>query len=162
MDILILICLGASEFGMDRLLKYVDELCDEGFLDGREIIAQTGASEYVPVHYKAFKLIAREEFATYVQNADLIITHAGTGSVIPPLKKGKKIIVFPRLAKYNEHIDDHQLELADVFTSGGYTLCARNKEQLKECIQLSDHFIPKEFVSNKGNIDRLIIDFLES
>ena len=158
---MILVCVGASEFGMDRLLKYMDELCDEKVIEGSEIVAQSGVSTYVPHNYKAFSLIARDEFQKYVKDADVIITHAGTGSVIPPLKLGKKVIVFPRREKYHEHIDDHQLELADVFTSGGYTLCATTKEELQECIDKCATFIPKKFVSVKGNIDRLIIDFLE-
>ena len=90
----ILVSVGASEYGFDRLLKIIDELCDEHVLDGNNIIAQLGSAQYKPRNYKYFKLIGRDEYETYMDNADLIISHAGTGSVIPPLKLGKKVIVF--------------------------------------------------------------------
>lgn len=158
----ILICLGASEFGLDRLLKYVDELCEENVIDGNRIIAQTGSSKYKPIHFKSFQLIDREDFVKYVDQSDVLISHAGTGSVTPALKKGKKVIVFPRLKEYGEHIDNHQLELAEVFTVNGYTLCATTKEELKECILKISSFVPKKFISNTDNMNRLIIETINN
>ncbi|NCC55803.1 MAG: capsular biosynthesis protein CpsG [Erysipelotrichia bacterium] len=159
---MILICVGASEYGLDRLLRYIDELCDEGFFHDETIVAQKGNAKYQPRNYTSFDLIGRADFQKYIDQSDIIITHAGTGSVIPPLKQGKKIIVFPRLQKYKEHVDDHQLELANVFSEGGYTLYADDKESLKKALIDIKKFKPKTFVSNKGVIDNIIIDFLES
>lgn len=160
-DILILVCVGASEYKFDRLLKIVDELCDEKILSGKDIIAQIGNTDYTPKNYKSFNLIGRDDFQKYMEEAELIITHAGTGSVIPPLKLGKKIIVFPRLEKYKEHLDNHQQELRDVFTDGGYTLSAENKDELIDAIIKSRNFVPKEFYSNNRRINEMVIDFIE-
>lgn len=160
-DILILVCVGASEYKFDRLLKIVDELCDENILKGEEIIAQIGNTDYAPRNYKSFNLIGRDDFQKYMEEAELIITHAGTGSVIPPLKLGKKVIVFPRLEKYKEHLDNHQLELRDVFTNAGYTLSAENKDELIDAIIKSRNFVPKEFHSNNRRINEMVIDFIE-
>lgn len=159
---MILVCVGASEYKFDRLLKIIDELCDEKIIDSSEVVAQIGYTNYAPRNYKYFDLIEREQFQEFIENADIIITHAGTGSVIPPLKLGKKIIVFPRLEEYKEHLDNHQLELSEVFTSEGYTLCANNKRQLINNIRNIDTFIPKRFKSNKEHINKLIIDFIEN
>lgn len=161
-DILILVCVGASEYKFDRLLKIIDELCDEKIIEASEVVAQIGYTNYIPKNYRYFDLIEREQFQEFIDKADIIITHAGTGSVIPPLKLGKKIIVFPRIEEYKEHLDNHQLELSEVFTSEGYTLCAENKEQLINCINNIDVFRPKKFVSNKENINNMIIDFIEN
>ena len=57
----------------------------------KHIISQLGSSSYLPHNFKYFKLIGRNEYEKYVEQADVIISHAGTGSVIPPLKKGKKL-----------------------------------------------------------------------
>ncbi len=159
---MILVCIGASEYKFNRLLKIIDELCDEKIIDSSEVVAQIGYTNYVPRNYKYFDLIGREQFQEFIENADIIITHAGTGSVIPPLKLGKKIIVFPRLEEYKEHLDNHQLELSEVFTSEGYTLCAKNKEELINKIRNIDTFTPKRFKSNKEHINRLIINFIEN
>ena len=159
---MILVCVGASEYKLDRLLQYVDELCDEGILDGKDIVAQIGNTDYQPRNYKGFSLIGRDEFQSYMEQANLIISHAGTGSVIPPLKLGKKVIVFPRLEKYHEHLDDHQLELRDVFTNAGYTLSAENKDELVQAIEQAKSFQPKTFRSNNEKMNRLVIDYIES
>lgn len=161
-DILILVCVGASEYRFDRLLKNIDQLCDEKVLDGKEIIAQIGNTDYVPRNYKSFPLIGRDEFQKYMEAASFVITHAGTGSVIPPLKLGKKVIVFPRMEKYKEHLDNHQLELSEVFTSAGYTMSAENIDELRNAVKNIDEFEPRTFVSNSERINRMVIDFIES
>ena len=97
-----------------------------------------------------------------MEKSDLVITHAGTGSVIPPLKLGKKVIVVPRREKYKEHLDDHQLELRDVFTDAGYTLSANNKEELIEALHQIETFVPKKFRSNNSHVNQIVIDFIES
>lgn len=160
--ILILVCVGASEYKFDRLLKAIDDLCAKGTLDGNEVVAQIGYTDYVPQNYTFFNLIGRDEFQKYMESADLIITHAGTGSVIPPLKLGKKIIVFPRLEKYNEHLDNHQLELRDVFTKAGYTLSAENEEELENAIKTISTFSPKKFESNNVKINNMICKFIDN
>lgn len=158
---MIVVSVGASEYPFDRLIKIIDELCEEGIINGIEVIAQIGKANYEPKNYKSFSLIEREEFQKYVDKADIIITHAGTGCVIPPLKQGKKVIIFPRLKKYQEHLDDHQLELCDMFVNAGYGLCAQNKEELIDCLEKCKKFVPKKFISNKENFNRLIIDYIE-
>lgn len=157
----ILISTGLSEYGFDRLLRIIDEFCDERLIDGSRIVAQGGSSKYIPRNYKVFSLIGRDEYQKYVDQADVIISHAGTGCVIPPLKLGKKVIVFPRREQYREHLDDHQLELAAAFAKAGYVLCANNKDELRYCIESVGEFIPRKFISNAANMNRLVIDFID-
>lgn len=159
---MILVCVGASEYRFDRLLKMIDDLCDEKVLDCTKIIAQIGNTDYQPRNYKSFHLLGREEFQQYMEKSDLVITHAGTGSVIPPLKLGKKVIIVPRREKYKEHLDDHQLELTDLFTNAGYTLSADCKEELIEALHQLETFTPKPFQSNNIHVNQLVIDFIES
>lgn len=159
---MILVCIGASEFDFSRLLQIIDNLCDKNIIKKEDIIAQIGTSNYIPKNYKYFDLIPRDEFQNYLDKCDFLISHAGTGSVVPAIKKGKKVIVFPRLSKYNEHIDDHQLELADTFTNAGYTLCAQTEEELINCIKSIHSFNPKIFISSNNKINKLIVDFIEN
>ena len=69
--------------------------------------------------------------------------------------------MFPRLADFDEHYDNHQLELADFFSNQGYVLQARDKETLKYDIENLDEFTPKPFKSNNAYMNKLIIDFIE-
>ena len=158
----VLVTIGSMvEKKFTRLFKIIDELCEERVLDGSQVIAQVGFDQYQSSNFKCFDMIADEKFKKMIDESDLIIAHAGTGTVVSSLKKGKKVIIFPRMAQYDEHYDDHQLELAELFTKQGYVLQARNKEELKEHIQNLDKFIPVPFVSNNKRMNDLIIDFIE-
>lgn len=149
-----------SEYKFTRFLKIIDDLCDENILDGKEIVAQISTSDYIPKNYKYFDIIANDEFNILIDKAEFIITHAGTGNVIPALKKGKKVIIFPRLYKYGEHIDNHQLELSNMLYEEGYVLVANNKEELIEQLNKVKNFTPKKFISNNDKINSIILDFI--
>ncbi len=159
---MIFVTVGSSEeYKFPRLLQIIDELCDEGVINGAEIVAQIGYTNYEAKNYKTFDMTSDEEFKALVAQSDIIITHAGTGSVTSALKARKKVIIFPRRFEFKEHLDNHQLELADLFTSKGYTLCAMDKEELKEKIQTIGDFKPVEFVSSNRKINEIVINFIE-
>ena len=147
---------GSTGFKFDRFFKILDELCAEGVINGNDLIAQTGKTDYAIKNYEHFDFAPYERVNELIGNADVIICHSGTGTVIGSLKKGKKVIVFPRRKKYNEHESDHQLDLAGTFESDGYVLVARDKEELKNAILCIDSFSPKTFVSNNSNFVELI------
>lgn len=158
----VLVTIGSMvEKKFTRLFKTIDELCELGILDGKDVIAQVGFDNYDSKYYKCFDMIADENFKRIISKSDLIIAHAGTGTVISSIKQGKKVIIFPRMAQYDEHYDDHQLELAELFSKQGYVLQARNKEELKNCILNLGAFTPVPFVSNNANMNKLVIDFIE-
>lgn len=158
---MILISVGTMGYDFSRFLRIIDELCDENLLNGNEVIAQIGENEYCPRNYKAFDFFPHDEYEVYMKGADYLITHAGVGSVLPPLKMRKKIILFPRLAKYGEHLDEHQSELASLFSKEGYTLAAKDKEELVACITNVVDFEPREFVSNAINFNNLVIKYID-
>lgn len=158
----ILITIGSMvEKKFTRLFKIIDELCEEGILEGKDIIAQVGNDGYKSKNFKGFEMISDGEFKEIIKNSDLIITHAGTGTVSACLKSNKKVIIFPRLYKYDEHYDNHQLELADMFVKNKYVLCATNKEELIKCINKIDIFSPAKFISNNKSINNIIINYIE-
>ena len=107
---MIFVTLGSQKFQFNRLLKAVDELQTD-----EEIFAQIGYSDYKPQNYNYKEFLDREEFAAWEEKADIVITHGGTGAIIGAIKKGKKVIAVPRLAKYGEHVDDHQMQLINQF-----------------------------------------------
>ena len=111
---MIFITLGSQKFQFDRLLKEVDRLIADGVIQ-EKVFAQIGASEYLPQNYTYERFLDRQRFAKIMDQCDSVITHGGTGVIIGAVKKGKKVIAVPRLAKYGEHVDDHQLEITSQF-----------------------------------------------
>ena len=111
---MIFVTLGSQKFQFNRLLKALDEQIAEGKIR-EEVFAQTGASDYIPKHFSFVDYLDRGSFSEMTKKADIVITHGGTGAIIGALKKGKKVIAVPRLARYGEHVDDHQLQLLEQF-----------------------------------------------
>lgn len=158
----ILITIGSmSERKFTRLFKIIDEFCAEGFLDGRDIIAQVGFDHYHSDYYQCFDMIPDEQFKQLIDQSDLIISHAGTGTVTSCIKKKKKVIVFPRLEKYQEHYDNHQMDLTTLFVTQGYVRSAIDKEELRKEISEIDCFHPTPFISNNAKMNQIVIQFIK-
>lgn len=107
---MIFVTVGSQKFQFNRLLEAVDSLKTEEM-----IFAQIGYSDYKPKNYNYRKFLDRDEFIAVMSEADIVITHGGTGVIINAIKKGKKVIAAPRLKRYGEHIDDHQIQLLKQF-----------------------------------------------
>jgi UDP-N-acetylglucosamine transferase subunit ALG13 len=56
-----------------------------------------------------------EEIVKLCTDATSVISHGGVGTIMTALGAGKRPVVIPRLAKFGEHVDDHQLQLARAF-----------------------------------------------
>ena len=111
---MIFVTLGSQKFQFNRLLKKIDELIDKGVIN-EKVFAQSGYSDYIPKCYEYKQFLDRDEFSDLIEKCDMVITHGGTGVIINAVKKGKKVIAAPRLARFGEHVDDHQLQLLDQF-----------------------------------------------
>jgi UDP-N-acetylglucosamine transferase subunit ALG13 len=108
---MIFVILGTQKFQLNRLLKKLDKYVEEGKIKD-DIVAQIGYSDYLPKRYKYVEFLDKKDFDTMIKKADIVIAHSGVGSIISALSLDKPVVVFPRLAKYKEHIDDHQLDIA--------------------------------------------------
>lgn len=140
---MILVTLGTQKEQFTRLLDYIE---NSKIKD--KIIVQAGHTKYKSKKMEIFDFIPYDEMDKYIDEADLVITHSGTGSVLTPLKRGKKVIVCARLCKYEEHVDDHQVELMEVFRDEGYVLELSENNSLDEIIKNIKSFKPKKYVSN--------------
>lgn len=130
---MIFVTVGSRNYPFDRLFIKLDELCEQGVIKD-EIFAQTGTSKYVPKHYKYADFLSPDEFIEKVQEASLVISHGASGSIMKALNAGKKVIAVTRLAKYGEHINDHQIQNNEAFASNGYVLAVYEMDELKNAL----------------------------
>ena len=79
-------------------------------------------------------MLPQEQFNNLIKEADLVITHGGVGSIMSAVKLGKKVIAVPRLKKYDEHVNDHQLEIVDTFKKQGIIIGVNGVEELEQAI----------------------------
>lgn len=143
---MILVTLGTQKEPFTRILDYLEKSNIK-----EKIIVQAGHNKYESKKMELFDFIPYEEMQKLIDEASLIVTHGGTGSILMPLKKGKKIIAVPRLAKYLEHVDDHQCQIVDVFADEGYILACNDGDDFNEVYKKSKNFKPKKYISNTEN-----------
>ena len=152
---MILVTLGTQDKGFPRLLEAVEKQIKNGNIK-EKVIVQAGLTEYETDLMEMFDLVPQKEFDKYIDEASLVITHGGAGSILTAVKKGKKVIAAARLEKYGEHLNDHQLQIIDNFTKAGYILGLDDFDKLGELVKESKKFKPKKYKSNKDNFIKLI------
>ncbi len=153
---MIFVTLGTQRFQFDRVLKKLDELLEEGKLKKEELKVQCVYSEYVPKNFECFKLKPQDEIDRITDEADIIITHSGTGSIINSLKKQKKLIIVPRLKEYGEHVDNHQTELAKLFNEKYKVPVVENMDELYEKIKKIDEYKPIKWKEKNSGLIKSI------
>ena len=145
---MILVTLGTQDKKFYRLLDEINELIIKNKITD-EVIVQAGvSSDYKTNLMKIYSLLSMDEFDDLISRCDLLITHGGVGSILAGLKKGKKVIAVPRLLKYKEHVNDHQIQIVNNFSDEGYILKVDNIKKLYKTIELSKNFKPRKYVSN--------------
>ena len=154
---MILVTLGTQKQPFTRLLDAI-----ENSDINEEIIVQAGYTKYDSKKMKIFDFISYEEMGKLVDNANIIITHGGTGSIVGPLKKNKKIIAAARLSKYGEHVDDHQTEIVSKFADEGYIIQVREMKDLGDAIKNIEKFNPREYKGSSEELIDAIINIIES
>ena len=157
---MIFVTLGTQDKGFPRLLEAIDKQIEKGNIK-EKVIVQAGLTEYESDNMEIFDLVPQKDFDKYVDEASLIITHGGAGSILTAVKKGKKVIAAARLSKFKEHNNDHQLQIVKEFSKKGYILELDNFDELDKVLKKAKEFKPKKYVSNTKNIEKLVTKYIE-
>jgi len=99
-----------TQLPFDRMVRAVDEWA--GRSGRRDVFGQIGPSSYRAHHIQTVQFLGADECRQRLEQADVVVAHAGMGSVISALELGKPIVVMPRRAEFGEHRNDHQLATA--------------------------------------------------
>ena len=149
---MIFIILGSQKFQFNRLVKEVDKLVENGYIT-EEVYAQIEYSDYEPKNFKFKRFMDRDEFNRIENAANIIITHGGTGAIIGAIKKNKRVIAVPRLVKYGEHVDNHQIQLIEQFKSQNLICGLNSCDELGNAIK---NIMDISFNSYNSNTERYI------
>lgn len=151
---MVLVTVGTQKQSFDRLFELIRSSKE---LKKEELVVQRGYTKCNnSKRIKAFDFIPLEEMDKYISDSDLIISHGGVGTIFSAIKKGKKVIAVPRLEKYGEHINDHQIEICEELEKEGYILYYKDRENsLDELIRKSRNTTFKKYDSDDNYIDIL-------
>ena len=152
---MIFVTLGTQDKPYTRILDYLEN----SNIDD-EIIVQAGFTDYESKKMKVFKYLDKEDFDRYLSEADYIIAHAGVGTIVNSLNMGKKVLAVPRLAKYGEHHNDHQLQIAEAYYQKGYILVMNEGDNIDDKFVELKNFVPNKFVSNNETFVNKLKDYI--
>lgn len=155
----VFLSVGTHSQQFNRLLREMDSLLEKKKITA-EVFAQTGNSDYAPRNYKFKKFLDEKEFEEKIVWADLVVSHAGAGTIINALRRSKKMIIVPRMKKFGEHTNDHQLDLAEALEKEGKALAVLDISELGKKILQAKKFSPKT-ASNRESLVNAIKKILE-
>lgn len=118
----------------DRLVTSVAKLKANGLIPER-VIAQVGIGGVRPEGLEAVETLPFDEIQRLLKDADIVICHGGTGSLITALREGCRVISMPRLFELGEHYDNHQAEITEAFVQRGLIGMAKSEEELAAALK---------------------------
>lgn len=145
----IFIMFGTQDKRFDRLM---DAILSSKMIEEHEVYIQTGYTTgcYDTVHCQQY--YTEQELTEQIQIADVVITHAGVGSIVASLKLNKPTIVVPRLGKYKEQNNDHQVQIMKRYQEQGYIIAVEDVTTLDTAVEQSKTFQIKPYQTDKQGI----------
>lgn len=154
---MIFVTVGTHEQQFNRLIKEIDKLVERRVIN-EEVIIQSGFSTYRTKKCICRDIIPYSEMIDNIRKARIVITHGGPATFIIPLQMGKIPVVVPRLKKFDEHVNDHQLDFAELVNERqGNIILIEHIEDLENIIKDYENIIdimPKEIVSNNNKFNK--------
>ncbi len=147
---MIFVTIGMHTAGFERLIGKMDELA--GTIN-EEVVMQIGHTKCTPQNAKYFQFSTAEELKELCQKARIVVTH-GAMTIIDALEQGTPVVVVPRLKRYNEVIDDHQLDFARELEKEGKVIAVYNVGKLEEVLEKAESK-PPELTKDRRLVDAL-------
>lgn len=158
---MILVSLGTQDKSFKRLLDAIVKCIEEGYINDR-VVVQAGHTEYESDKLEIFDYLSIDKFNELMDEASLVISHGGVGTIMSALSKNKKVIGAARLSKYQEHTNDHQTQLLEEFDKKGYIIYAKDLDKFNEYLERSKTFIPNKYKSNTNRMINIVKNYIDN
>jgi len=158
---MIFVVLGTWEMPFTRPLVEIHEAARAGLIP-QPIVVQSGKTPFESPYMKLVPFFGKDELEQIYEQAALVICQAGVGSIMLGLRKHKKVIAIARLSKFDEHIDDHQLEILDVFTKSGAVLPWKGDGDLAVMLKRAEDFVSAGYPFGQEKISGAILNYLDT
>jgi UDP-N-acetylglucosamine transferase subunit ALG13 len=154
---MIFVTVGTNEAPFDRLLRAVARLPSV-----EPLVVQTGASAVRPAAATCFEQLPFDDLSEYVRRARVVVMHAGVGSVLVALSNGKRPLVLPRLERFGEAVDDHQLTFARRFAEAGLVTLVEDMDALPDALAAGADLLPRLRPRTDGRLTAELSGYLQS
>ena len=156
---MILVLLGTQNNSFHRLLEEIEKNIKDKTIK-EEVIVQAGYTKYKSDKMRIIDLMSKEQLSQFQDEANLIITHGGVGSIVSSIEKGKKVIAVPRKHEFGEHVNNHQIQIVKDFDDKGYIIGIKDVEDLKAAIIKAQTFKPVKYQPNNKKMLEIIENFI--
>lgn len=154
---MIFVTVGA-QMPFDRLVRAVDEWA--GGTGRSDVLAQVGPSDYEPTSIRWERFMPPPRFRRVVEEASVLVAHAGTGSILTAMEMGKPILIMPRRGHLGETRNDHQLATARRFMGSQGIAVAFDEHELRGKLDTVDRLSAHHRISHYASSD--LIDGIRS
>lgn len=150
-----------TQLPFTRMIKMVDEWA--GKHSQFDVFAQIGNTDFLPRNMRYSKHLSPQEFDQKFRDADVIVAHAGMGTIITGIESDKRMILMPRLSKFGEQRNDHQLATAmrfSKFSSITIVNCLEEFERALEKLHSSNGELSKPEIKVSEDLLAAISEFI--
>ena len=154
---MIYVTVGTMFLDFPRLIRKMDEIAGK---TGELVVIQTGLGKTFPKNCDHFDFKPREEVLELQSRARVVVCHAGIGSVMDALRARRPTIVVPRLKKFNEHMNDHQLDVAKAVQARGWGRMILDIDELEQSCA-SPPAVPEKYAPASGRLVSAVRDAIE-
>ena len=177
---MIFVSLGTQDKPFNRIIDYIISLKENlKEIKSEKIIIQLGQTKLLKSENERiekleniiiYDMLKPEKMKDIIKDSDIIITHAGVGTIMECLEMGKEIIVVPRKVENLEHVNNHQEEIAFEMEKKGFLTKVDTYEELENKIIMllkdkytnEDNKNKKKYISNNEKFNDNLIKYLES
>lgn len=149
---MIFVTVGTNEARFDRLVRAVEALGGP-----EELVVQHGPSPVRPSGATCVDYLSFEDLTEHIRRASLVVMHAGVGSILAALANGVRPVVVPRLKRFGEAVDDHQLMFGRRAHAEGLVELVEDPDALPEAAARHQ----REFAGAVGVEGRLVEELRE-
>jgi UDP-N-acetylglucosamine--N-acetylmuramyl-(pentapeptide) pyrophosphoryl-undecaprenol N-acetylglucosamine transferase len=107
-----------KDYGFERLVRRLLAILPPD----AEVLWQTGDTDVSGLGITGHHAIPERELTQAIREADVLVAHAGVGTALAALEVGKCPVLVPRRLAHNEHVDDHQIQIAGELDGRGLAL----------------------------------------
>lgn len=127
---MIFVSVGTEQYPFNALLDWIDLLIRYGIIE-EEVFIQYGSSTKLPDGVTVSKLLPERQFVEVIKRANAVIAHCGEGTALLLEDLDKPYILVPRTQRFHEHVDDHQLEMAEDLENQGVSIARSPADLVK-------------------------------
>ena len=150
---------GTQRFPFGRLICALNHLVESGLYMPEEIVMQASVFPVEP-RFTHHRFIPKDEFSRLLDEAEVVVTHGGVNSIMAPMEQGRPLVIVPRMKRYGEHIDDHQLEISEMMEVKYGVIVVRDMRLLPQAIERAKTHQYKPWLSHTAELVEYIKSIL--